>query len=312
MLGALLDKAISESSHPDVRDRALLYYRLLEHSPEECRRVVCAPKEVVDEFQEELDDDAKDRIYEEFNTLSTVYRQPAQKFIVGKASLGVYRMQPPPSAAQAFDGPMPRKDVASRNSAPEARRPTGPAEFDFLDEGPGPNVAIPAARPGQSGTSDLLGMSDLLGSSDIFDQIPSAPLASSFSLATGAVMDGAVFQARWAQLPQQPLQQKQMRPLGQTPPSTPAAVEEMLRRVGIQVIASGTIPPGQSMKFYFYARQATGPPGASQGEIWFMTELILAPGSSAQASHKAVNAQPASMAAYSALLWEVLQAYVHP
>merc|ERR1719506_2913994 len=43
MLGSLLQKAICETTHPDVRDRAILYYRLLEHSPEEARRVICAP-----------------------------------------------------------------------------------------------------------------------------------------------------------------------------------------------------------------------------------------------------------------------------
>merc|ERR1719254_346788 len=71
MLGRLLQKAICETSHPDVRDRALLYYRLLEHSPEEARRVICAPKEVVEEFQEELDAEGRDRVFDEFNTLST-------------------------------------------------------------------------------------------------------------------------------------------------------------------------------------------------------------------------------------------------
>merc|ERR1719334_1894088 len=81
MLGRLFEKAISETNHPDVRDRALLYYRLLQHSPEEARRVICAPKEVVEEFQEEMDAESRDRIFDEFNSLSTVYRQPAAKFI---------------------------------------------------------------------------------------------------------------------------------------------------------------------------------------------------------------------------------------
>merc|ERR1719203_2723179 len=68
MLGRLLAKAIQESSHPDMRDRALLYYRLLEHSPEEARRVICAPKEVVEEFQEEMDADMRNRVMDEFNS----------------------------------------------------------------------------------------------------------------------------------------------------------------------------------------------------------------------------------------------------
>merc|ERR1719261_1041520 len=62
MLGRLLKDAITETTRPDVRDRALLYYRLLEESPEEARRVICAPKEVVDEFQEEVDQEGKERL----------------------------------------------------------------------------------------------------------------------------------------------------------------------------------------------------------------------------------------------------------
>merc|ERR1719473_206684 len=106
MLGRLLQKAICETSHPDVRDRALLYYRLLEHSPEEARRVICAPKEVVEEFQEEMDADIRERIFEEFNTLSVVYKQPASKFLLSKdpSQLVTYKMQPPPLPVVAGEG----------------------------------------------------------------------------------------------------------------------------------------------------------------------------------------------------------------
>mmetsp|Transcript_35627 Transcript_35627/g.81662 ORF Transcript_35627/g.81662 Transcript_35627/m.81662 type:complete len:619 (-) Transcript_35627:65-1921(-) len=98
MLGRLLNTAICETTHPDVRDRALLYYRLLEHSTEEAQRVICAAKEVVDEFQEEVDAESKEKISDEFNTLSTVYRQPAAKFVLLKmpCAMGVVKMQPPP------------------------------------------------------------------------------------------------------------------------------------------------------------------------------------------------------------------------
>ena len=96
MLGRLLQEAIQECTHPDVRDRALLYYRLLQVSPEEARRVICAPKEVVEEFQEEMDADLKDRVFEEFNSLSTVYKQPASKFIQVSGSPFVASKMPPP------------------------------------------------------------------------------------------------------------------------------------------------------------------------------------------------------------------------
>merc|ERR1719473_2513505 len=113
MLGRLLEKAIQESSHPDVRDRALLYYRLLEHSPEEARRVICAPKEVVEEFQEEMDADVKEKVFDEFNTLSVVYKQPSSKFVLNKVSANMFaKMEPPPSSgeAQQADEPYGQQD----------------------------------------------------------------------------------------------------------------------------------------------------------------------------------------------------------
>jgi len=327
MLGRLLEKAIQESTHPDMRDRALLYYRLLEHSPEEARRVVCAPKEVVEEFQEEMDADARDRVFDEFNTLSTVYKQPAAKFILAKgplANLGVSKMQPPPSSgdpmpdrgaslggeANVFDSapvsaPAPPVQESSFSAAETADLLGG---MDSAPAEPAP-PARPPAPPVSSGMSDLLGMDDLLGGGDSSPPAPAPPAAPQFALARdGVSMDGNSFQARWSQLPQMPLQQRQMRP---TPgPLTTAPIEEALRRAGIYVIASGTIPPGQAIKFYFYARQACGPPAVAGGEIWFLTELVMVPGGTAQCSVKAENAQMASVEQYVGMLWQTLSAYV--
>jgi len=322
MLGRLLEKAIQESTHPDMRDRALLYYRLLEHSPEEARRVICAPKEVVEEFQEELDAEAKDRVFEEFNTLSTVYKQPASKFVLSKgpvALLGPSKMQPP---ATAMDVP---RDAGSHvnnesngdASAPAPAVPSAPpvvaTPVETADLLGGMDFASGQPPPPQpSAASDLLGMDDLLGGGDSTASVQpqaAAPFAPPFALAfDGVTMDGNSFQARWGQLPQQPLQQRQMRP--STGPLTTASIEEALRRTGIYVIASGTVPPGSSMKFYFYARQATGPPPVAAGDVWFLTELLLVPGGSAQCSVKAENAQAASVERYTALLWQSLSAHV--
>merc|ERR1719193_145005 len=122
MLGRALEKAIEGTTHPDVRDRALLYYRLLEQSPEEARRVICAPKEVVEEFQEEMDQEQKDRIFDEFNTLSIVYKQPAAKYVVSKAATFVMaRMQPPPLGGGG-GGPAGRPDGQRRPPGRGLRR----------------------------------------------------------------------------------------------------------------------------------------------------------------------------------------------
>mmetsp|Transcript_122521 Transcript_122521/g.357768 ORF Transcript_122521/g.357768 Transcript_122521/m.357768 type:complete len:838 (-) Transcript_122521:218-2731(-) len=326
MLGRLLEKAIQESTHPDMRDRALLYYRLLEHSPEEARRIICAPKEVVEEFQEEMDADARDRVFEEFNTLSTVYKQPASKFVLAKGplvNLGVSKMQPPPSSGDPVDDRGAGGDEANGFDSTPAAAPAPPVQtrpsmaetadlLGGMDTTPArPAPPAPAQQPPAAGLSDLLGMDDLLGGGDSLAAAPAPPppAAPAFTLAFGGVsMDGDAFQARWAQLPQLPMQQRQMRP--GAGPLTTAAIEEVLRRAGVFVIASGMIPPGQAMKFYFYARQATGPSPVANGNIWFLTELVVVPGGNAQCSVKAENAQVASVEQYSALLWQTLSTYV--
>jgi len=330
MLGRLLEKAILETSHPDVRDRALLYYRLLEFSPEEARRVICAPKEAVEEFQEEMDADARDRIFEEFNTLSVVYKQPATKFVVSKgrntAVFGVTKMQPPPApdggGGQAEDRGCAEASYSTYAPAAEAPReaaapPPGLSvggSADLLGGG-GDVFSSPAPpappAPAPQLVSDLLDMGDLLGGSEPPPvSAPAAARPPPFQLAPRTTLGGDVFQAKWAALPQFQPQVKQMRP--QAAPMTTADVEALLRPVGILVMASGTIPPGQAMKFYFYSQQASGPPPASpaSSETWFFTELIMTPGGTAQCTLKADNALPASVEMYLALMWEALDQYV--
>ncbi|CAE7243695.1 BETAA-AD [Symbiodinium natans] len=301
MLGCLMQKAIQECAHPDVRDRALLYYRLLQVSPEEARRVICAPKEVVEEFQEEMDVDLRDRVFDEFNSLSTVYKQPASKFIqVSGSPFVAMKMQPPalPEGMEMPPTPTQPSRVNGQAAAPPEMLPDfaspAPAESadllggGLLDDVPAPVQTAPKSSPSSGG--DLLGMEDLLGG--LGSEVPvAAPPAAppEFSLAMDASMDGNSFQARWSQLPQLPVLNWPMRP-GSA--SNTGAVEAALRPRGIFVIASGTV--GQSMKFYFYARQA-GPTQAPAG-VWFLLEVIMAlAASSCQVTLKVDNAGPTAV-----------------
>lgn len=86
MLGSVLSKATNDASHQDVHDRAMLYYRLLGHDVDEAARVVNSSKDPIYSFTEDADSDVKDRLFDEFNTLSVVFGQPAERFIV-KVSL---------------------------------------------------------------------------------------------------------------------------------------------------------------------------------------------------------------------------------
>jgi hypothetical protein len=55
--------------------------RLLLHSVEEAKRVVAPDAGAVAAFAEETSPEIMDRIFEEFNSLSVVYRRPASSFV---------------------------------------------------------------------------------------------------------------------------------------------------------------------------------------------------------------------------------------
>lgn len=333
MLGRLMQKAIQEEKHPDVRDRAMLYYRLLEYSPEDARRVICSPKEVAEEFQEDMDSEAKERIYQEFNTLSVIYKQPAAKFVSNQAALGCVRMAPapmpegmegmqdmgaPPPVAHSMPPPAPDVDFGApvHQPAVQAAAPTSPAQGDLLggdmdllggfDDPPAPSPVSPVSPAAPVGGGlDLLDMGglDLLGG---LGGPPAAPAAPPFTLAPSQ-LDANSFQAQWAQLQQQEQQQKQMQP-SVTPLQT-AAVEGPLRNAGVNVVASGN--QGGSFKFFFYAKQGTGPAGVAAGDVWFLVDLTVTPGASAVAVIKNLNARPESVQQFCGLFWQTLGALIY-
>merc|ERR1712107_463534 len=103
-------------------------------------------------------------------------------------------------------------------------------------------------------------MTDLIGGD--FGDIggaPEVPSSPPFALAQGAVMDSGAFQARWGAIVATHVQQRPMRP---GVPLTTEMIEMQLRQCGINVIASGALS-ATSLKFYFFARQSSGPPSTS-------------------------------------------------
>lgn len=58
-----------------MHDRALLYYRLLQQGVEVAERVVNPTKQAVSVFADTQSSEIKDRIFDEFNSLSVVYQQ---------------------------------------------------------------------------------------------------------------------------------------------------------------------------------------------------------------------------------------------
>lgn len=66
----------------DVHDRALLYYRLLQYNVFIAERVVNPPKQAVSVFADTQSSEIKDRIFDEFNSLSVVYQKVSQMFFL--------------------------------------------------------------------------------------------------------------------------------------------------------------------------------------------------------------------------------------
>lgn len=321
MLGNLLDKAINECQHPDVRDRGLLYYRLLQYSPEEARRIICTPKEIVETFQEEMDLDIKEKVFDEFNSLSTIYKQPASKFVVSKAigSFVQHKMMPPPLTEEEVEAQANQVTDILGGGEPAAApyqaqaavpAPAVAASANLLDSsdllgGDGdifsaPSQAFAAPAPASpaaaSGMDDLLGM-DLMGGG--FEAPSAAPSAPAFAIVPGAILAGPEFEARWGSLPAQPAQMRQVLPVQ----VTTAALEASLRGCGMSIMASGAM--GQAMKVFFYARQAQVPTN-----VWFLVELVVSPGSAATFTLKAENASPESTSNFIDFVWKALEPFV--
>lgn len=85
-LGAALAAGIADF-HQDVHDRALFYYRILRYNVSVAERVVNPPKQAVSVFADTQSSEIKDRIFDEFNSLSVLYQKVttrfSQPFVIG-------------------------------------------------------------------------------------------------------------------------------------------------------------------------------------------------------------------------------------
>lgn len=78
----------SQDSESAVRDRALLYYRLLKESgPDVAKGIIDGPRREVNGFEETQLAEVRDKIFDEWNSLSVVYKAPAASFIELGAAL---------------------------------------------------------------------------------------------------------------------------------------------------------------------------------------------------------------------------------
>eukprot|EP00282_Hemiselmis_andersenii_P016122 CAMPEP_0114118816 /NCGR_PEP_ID=MMETSP0043_2-20121206/5780_1 /TAXON_ID=464988 /ORGANISM="Hemiselmis andersenii, Strain CCMP644" /LENGTH=599 /DNA_ID=CAMNT_0001211323 /DNA_START=18 /DNA_END=1814 /DNA_ORIENTATION=+ len=83
-LGRLLKVAVEDSSDVDLHDRALYYYRLITADAARAKEVVEAGMEgaFVGHFDDEETDRHREALFEDFGSLSVVYGQPAENWML--------------------------------------------------------------------------------------------------------------------------------------------------------------------------------------------------------------------------------------
>lgn len=82
MVQRVLDLATEESDNPDLRDRGFIYWRLLSTDPEAAKMVVLGDKPVIEDDTFRLDPALLNILIGQIATLSSVYHQPPEAFVV--------------------------------------------------------------------------------------------------------------------------------------------------------------------------------------------------------------------------------------
>ncbi|XP_012077453.2 beta-adaptin-like protein A [Jatropha curcas] len=273
-LGAALAAGLADL-HQDVHDRALFYYRLLQYNVSIAERVVNPPKQAVSVFADTQSSEIKDRIFDEFNSLSVVYQKPSYMFTdkehrgpfefsdeLGHLSIGAESADdvPPANRVEAND-----KDLLLGTSEKEESRGAsndGSVYSAPIYDNSSVSMAAPQAQTetvisnlGVVGPQTSFAIDDLLGLGPPAAPAPApAPAPPPLKLNSRAVLEPATFQQKWRQLPISVSQEHSINPQGAAALTTPQALLHHMQANFIQCIASGGQSP--NFKFFFFAQKA--------------------------------------------------------
>ncbi|XP_030946742.1 beta-adaptin-like protein A [Quercus lobata] len=323
-LGAALAAGLADF-HQDVHDRALFYYRVLQHNVSVAERVVNPPKQAVSVFADTQSSEIKDRIFDEFNSLSVVYQKPSYMFTdkehrgpfefsdeLGNLSIGAesaagtvvpaHRVEAndkdlllSTSEKEEIRGP---SNNGSAYSAPSYDGSAISAASQALSELTILNPSVPGLTPQSSlAIDDLLG----LGLPEIPSPAP-APSPPLLKLNSKAVLDPGTFQQKWRQLPISLSQEYSVSPQGVAALTTSEALLRHMQGHSIHCIASGGQSP--NFKFFFFAQKA-------EELSTFLVECIINT-SSAKAQIKIKADDQSASQAFSALFQSALSKFGVP
>ncbi|KAK7283005.1 hypothetical protein RIF29_12193 [Crotalaria pallida] len=270
-LGAALAAGIADF-HQDVHDRALFYYRLLQYKVSVAESVVNPPKQAVSVFADTQSNEIKDRIFDEFNTLSVVYQKPSYMF-TDKEHRGTFEFSDELGnlsiSAEAGDSVAPAQRVEandkdlllSTTEKEEGREPgsNGSAySAPSYDGSSAPSasladLAYPSTSITAQAPSSSLAIDDLLGL-DFSVGTAATPSPPPLNLNPKAAMDPGTFQQKWRQLPISISEEYSLSPQGVASLTSPHALLRHMQSHSILCIASGGQSP--NFKFFFFAQKA--------------------------------------------------------
>ncbi len=76
-----MEQVIKNSVDTDLKQRAVFYYRMLRHDPAVAEKIVNGSYGKIEEFYEDKNEEIRDRLFLEFNSLSVVYQRPSERFL---------------------------------------------------------------------------------------------------------------------------------------------------------------------------------------------------------------------------------------
>eukprot|EP01031_Cornospumella_fuschlensis_P030760 gene30760-37165_t len=134
ILGRLFKRALNDSSHQDLRDRALLYYRLLQTDVQALGDIVCAGPPCASlqgqQFAEDKDTAHAREVFQDFNSLAVVFDAPSTQFVQEKYRrvASAQEKEPltfasPPSSSSAGHAEPPSSSSAQHFEAAPAPHP---------------------------------------------------------------------------------------------------------------------------------------------------------------------------------------------
>jgi hypothetical protein len=201
-----------------------MYYRLLSTDVHEAARIVNCPKKIVESFIDTNQNELKEAIFNEFNTLSVIYGLPQSRFV----------------KAPKYNWEQEQQEQL-QTTEQESEQQTNTNENEQQD------ISHPVVQSKSSPPEvDLLGFGDSISMA-----APSQTQAQSLTLQISPIIDKQTYASKWSSLPVQTSIQLQLQEI----PVLNTRIESLFSKAQIITFASGTV--AGVIKCYLFARDTT-------------------------------------------------------